>query len=155
VEKGYDGFFLDTLDTVEALLHADAARYEGADAAMAQLVADLRYEYPKAALLANRGFRLMERIAPHVDGVLVEGVRLTYDFEAKKSRPLTPDETAWMDAQLNKARSLGLPVFALDYVEPWDAERGRGAADALRRAGCRPFVSVLKLDRLPGQGETP
>lgn len=155
IDRGYDGFMLDTLDTVESLMQTDAKRFAGVATGMARIVSALRAEYPDAVLLANRGFSMLPQTAPYIDGLLVEGVRSTYDFAAKKSRDLKPDEIAWMDAQLGKARGLGLPIFALDYVEPPDPEHAAEVEERLRQAGCRPLVSVIKLNAFPGQVESP
>lgn len=152
---GYDGFMLDTVDTIETLKQSDPEKFRGVDNGMAKLVADLRAEYPAAVLLPNRGFSILERIGPHVNGILVEGVRSTYDFKAKRSRDLNADEIEWIEAQLDKARLLGLPVFALDYVDPPSPERAERAASELRRAGYRPFISVVKLNTFPGEALKP
>jgi len=155
VERGYDGFFLDTLDTAEVLLQADGKRFAGVEEGLVRLVAELRREYPGAVIVANRGFSVLDGTAPLLDGLMVEGVRSTYDFEAKRSRRLSADEIAWMDARLAEVKRHGLPVFALDYVEPPDADTGRRVEAELRRIGCRPFVSVVKLDTFPGERKGP
>ncbi len=149
---GYDGLMLDTLDTVATLMAQDPARFAGVDAGMAAIIAALRQAYPRAIIVANRGFDLLPAMAPDIDGVLIEGVRSQYDFEQRKSRLLNAGDREWMDAQLAAVRQLGLPVLALDYVDPPDPAAATAVMQQLRDLGCIPCVSTVGLDTFPAAG---
>ena len=151
LEKGYDGFMLDTLDTVEALVSEEAFRYEGAASAMARLVRELRRTYPDAVIVANGGLAIFPGIADYLDGVIYEGVQWTYDFEKEEYRARTDSERAWIEERLQRVRDADLPIFALDYVDPEKPEKARKVAEELRREGYRPFISGVNLDSYPGQ----
>lgn len=148
---GYDGFLLDTLDTVDELIHRDLLAYEGAAGAMVRLVAELRRAYPDAVLIVNGGFSILKGTAPYVDGVVFEGVLATYDPQTKKYRDRTAEEKEFIGARLQGARGLGLPVFALEYVDPKNHARIRKLEAALREKGFLPFFSVRELDFYPGR----
>ncbi len=96
-----DGLMLDTLDTA------------GTEATLA-LVQTLRTAFPKATLLANRGFGLLPGLARLVDGVLFEGFSTThtpaYAALDKQGRTYTAH---W----LKELRAQGLSVCALDYTD--------------------------------------
>ncbi len=99
--KHADGLMLDTLDSA------------GAEATLA-LVQTLRTAFPKATLLANRGFGLLPGLARLVNGVLFEGFSTThtpaYAALDKVGRTYTAH---W----LKEVRATGLSVCALDYAD--------------------------------------
>jgi len=151
LEKGYDGFMLDTLDTAEALVSEEALRYEGSASAMVRLVGELRQKYPEAVIVANGGLAIFPGISGYIDGVIYEGVRWTYDFATEEYRPRTQSEIEWIEERLQRVRNAGLPIFALDYVDPKKPEKAEEVAKALRKAGYRPFVSGVNLNSYPGE----
>lgn len=150
-QKGYDGFMLDTLDTVEALVSREPLRYEGAAGAMVRLVRELRRQYPDAVIVANGGLAIFPGIADRIDGVIYEGVTWTYDFESHTYRARTPGERARIENRLERVRRAGLPIYALDYVNPQNGDRAERVRKTLRQEGFRPFVTGVNLDWYPGQ----
>jgi len=151
IAKGYDGFLLDTLDTVDFLLDQHPLRYEGAARGMVGIVRDLRRRYPQAVIVANGGFSFIEGFAPYVNAVMLEGVRSTWAGAEKHARRRRPDETAWIDARLRRAKALGLPVLALEYVDRNDAKAAAEVEREVRALGCIPFLGQKHLDWFPGR----
>ncbi len=137
--KGYDGFLLDTLDSI-----APADR----PAAVA-LVKRLRGLKPTGMIIANRGFDLLSDFDSMVDGVLAESVFGTFDFEQKVYRAVAPSETTQL---INRLRSLaqgGLKVYVLDYADPRDEKGAYRMAEQIQTEGWSAFVSTPAL-----QGES-
>lgn len=145
VEAGYDGFMLDTVDTVAMLLHEDSVKYAGVEQGMADLIIRLRKAYPDMIILPNRGWETLPLTQNAVDGLLVESVRSMYDFRRSRSRRLTHDERAWIDNRLNAPALQGLPVFALDYVDPPNPLEAESVFRELQALGYRPLISTLDL----------
>ena len=142
---GYDGFMLDTLDTAEMLLELDPTGFAGVREGMADIIRALRRKFPDKIIIANRGLQIIPLAADALDGVLVEDVRSMYDFKLKASRRLTPNEQEWIDNQLFNISLLGLPVFALDYVDPPDPLQAKAVFTELKQAGFHPFISTVDL----------
>ena len=61
--RGFDGFFLDTLDSI----------WESDRAAGIELLRQLRAAYPEPKIVANRGFDLLSDLQEIVDGVCLSG----------------------------------------------------------------------------------
>lgn len=61
--RGFDGFFLDTLDSI----------WESDRAAGIELLRQLRAAHPEAKIVANRGFDLLSVLQGIVDGVCLSG----------------------------------------------------------------------------------
>lgn len=147
-EKGFHGFFLDTLDNPPHLEREDPKRFQGMNAAAIQLVKSLRARFPKAKIMLNRAFELQLALAQDVDFLLGESVRARY-FEDRKAYDLTP-EAEYRDyvAKLKaaKARNPRLQVMTLDYWSPDDPAGIKRLYAAQRAQGFAPYVATPALD---------
>jgi len=144
--RGFDGLFLDTLDTAEVLEEEDQVRYGGSIREMAELVKALRGKYPTAVLLPNNAFRVLEHMASAVDGVVAESVFATYDFSTKRYHRVADAPKKYKLALLTDVqRRHRLPVFTIEYAPPSEAELAAYAASASRAAGFIPYVTTIDL----------
>ena len=133
--KGYDGFFLDTLDSVDSQDHD----------ALIRLVSRLRELAPDGVIIANRGFSLLGAMQDLVDGVLVESVFGTVDLATDTYRAVPQQQTEVLLAELKKWERAGLDVFVLDYADPQDKARAREISDLIQAQGWSAFVSTPDL----------
>lgn len=146
--KGYDGFFLDTLD-VAAYLENEHQR-PGARDAMVSLLRDLHARFPEAYLVANGGHALLPDAAPALSALATESVFTAYQFEPAAYRWREPAAAAQRATELQalKAR-YRLPVLVIEYVDPKNRDMARSAVDKVHAAGFVPFVSDIGLT-MPG-----
>lgn len=84
LKKGYDGLFLDTVDTASYLEEKDVQKFRGAKEAMVQFVKNLRKKYPHMAIYPNMGLNLLEKYGREIDGIVVEDL---YDPQYKEETP--------------------------------------------------------------------
>ncbi len=144
-EEGYDGIFLDTIDTAQ--LYPETA--DG----MVQLVADLREALPDSPIILNQGFKLFDRLAPMADGLMLESFTATYDFEAAEYKLNSP---ASLDAHTRNVNATlqpvlvdyPMPIFVLDYARATDRENIRIAADRAATFGYQFASSSIYLDEV-------
>jgi len=144
--KGFDGFFLDTLDSAERLSSESPEKARSYHQALVKLIKELRAKYPDAKIVINRGFELLDEIAADINGVLVESVFQTFDPATKRYRTMSRDDTAWLERRIRSVQMLQLPVFAVDYVQPDQKELARETAKKLSDLGCIPFVTTHDLN---------
>lgn len=145
-KAGYRGFFLDTLDSHLVVAKDEPARVR-ARAGIAALIAEVKKRHPDARLLANRGFELLDAIAPHLEGLVVESLFETHTGAGKGYAPVAPTETAALRARIDAARTKhGLPVVVIDYVDPRDKPLRRAAAKRIADAGYEPWIATPTLD---------
>lgn len=140
IDAGYDGLFLDTVDTAEL--------YPDTEAAMIGLIRRLRDAFPDHLLIQNRGLTLLDRTAAYVDADMIEDLTTSYDFDRKAYIRIEPD-TETLDRLHTLQRKAGLVVLALDYAAADDAETACSAVRSARAEGFIPAVSVILLDDLP------
>ncbi len=148
IGKGFNGLFLDTIDTAEYLEKwHPGEKVPGAQAGLIELVKQIRKKYPHIYLVANRGFSMLDQLGPYLDGLVAESVFTTVDFGEHRTvmRPKNQYESNLI--QLRAARKkFKLLVFTLDYV---DAGLERQIPDIIamaRAEGFLPFISTPQLD---------
>ena len=155
VARGFDGFFLDTLDAIELAASAvdpasapapNPARLAALRAGLVSLVRRLHAAFPTQRIIINRGFPSFDELRDSIDGVLVESLFESHDFVTKTSRAVPPADSAALLVQLHRIAAAGRQVYVLDYTDPTDAPRATAAADRIRALGFHAFVSTPTLD---------
>jgi polysaccharide biosynthesis protein PelA len=147
-ERGYRGFFFDTLDSFE--LHAKTPAARAAQVAgMVRVVEAMKRAFPGAELVLNRGFELLPAVKQHVKAVAAESIYAGWDPVGKNYRDVP---AAWREPLLEKLRIVRdthqLPVIAIDYVPPGDRVRARETAERIKALGFIPWVANPSLDML-------
>lgn len=142
-EYGFDGIFLDTLDTATARPHTKPG--------MIQLVADLREALPDAPIILNQGFSMLPELAPLADGLMLESFTATYDFDSKTYMMNYPQSIDW---HLGRVQNEILPVIdkhplkvlVLDYAPEDAVERIQEAANRAATFGFLFAAAPIFLD---------
>ncbi len=146
-EKGWRGFFIDTLDSYQLFAKTDAERAAQVQALTGTLQ-ELKRRYPQARLMLNRGFELLPALAPITYAVAAESLYRGYDG-GQRYRPVPEQDRAWLQAQLQTVREqYHLPVIVIDYVDPNQPQArdiARATADRIRAQGFIPWVADGEL----------
>lgn len=143
VAKGYDGFFLDTLDSVD---HEGIRDKGQARRAMTSIVRALHERWPKLRLVVNRGFGMLAELAPSLSGVLVESVYQSFDPTTKHYQAVAAEGSHWVEARIREAQALGLTVYAVDYVPPTQRLLAEETVKRLRALHCVPLITTPGLN---------
>jgi uncharacterized protein (TIGR01370 family) len=142
VKKGFDGVFLDTVDTVDA--------YPQTKQGMIDLIGKLRKAYPDKLLVQNRGFTVIDQVQSEIDALMFEDLITSYDFTNKEYIYADNSYTAEQMSALSKKS--GLPILALDYAPPDNPAMAYKSIEAAKHYGFIPAVSVINLDDIPDYG---
>jgi polysaccharide biosynthesis protein PelA len=133
LDMGFQGLFLDTLDSSD----------ETDQLALAKLIIKLRARFPNIALVVNRGFRVLSRVAPIVDGALFEGLSTTWQMQSsgnptylRLENPMKAANLEVAAAMVSWAERYGFACWALDYEDNPELK-----AFAQREAKALGFVS--------------
>jgi len=146
VEKGFDGFFLDTVDSLAHLIHQEPERSKEYRAALIALVKSLKQAYPEKQILMNRGFSLLPDLGGAIDGLVVESVFQTYEFVERRYAPTRASDTAQLVKWIKEVRGGGMPVAVIDYVNPGDAPLAEQTARRIAALDCDAFVTTPALN---------
>ncbi|MBI1281010.1 MAG: hypothetical protein GC179_22990 [Anaerolineaceae bacterium] len=142
IKKGFDGVFLDTVDTVD--------QFPQTKQGMIDLIDKLRTAYPDALLVQNRGFSVIEQVQPEIDALMFEDLITSYNFTNKEYIYADNSYTAEQMAALSKRT--GLPILALDYAPLDNSAMAYKSIEAAKKYGFIPAVSVINLDDIPDYG---
>ncbi|WP_374296702.1 endo alpha-1,4 polygalactosaminidase [Sphingomonas sp.] len=147
---GYDGIFIDTMDSIEAMERQDPVRNKGMVAAGAAMIAALRARFPAMRIMLNRGYAMLPEVATKVDIVLGEAMASRWNFTTKRYELLSDSDWSWQAERLRAARASNpdLVLATLDYWDPAAEAQVAKLYARERAAGFQPYVATLALDRL-------
>jgi len=147
-KQGYDGLFMDTLDSFQLLAKTDEARHRQANA-LADLLRNIRKEYPQMKLVANRGFDVMPQVAPLLDAVLAESLYASWDNAHQVFKPTPASDTEWLLKKLKGIQTqFGMEIIVLDYLPPTQRAAAHKLAKRIQAQGFVPWISVAALDSM-------
>lgn len=155
--RGFDGFFLDTVDSALNLEQQDPQKYKGMRAGVIQLIQRLHHKFPQAKLLMNGALGLVADLQAEVQMVAVESSLTDWNFQTKTPSWRKPDDRTWALNQMHKAKAANphLQIFTLDY---WNAADKPGVAaiyQQQRADGFIPYVATIGLDRIVPEPKVP
>ncbi|MFT4242906.1 MAG: bifunctional glycoside hydrolase 114/ polysaccharide deacetylase family protein [Acidovorax sp.] len=143
-QRGYRGFFLDTLDSYRLAAQFDeAAQQDG----LVRVIETLHARFPGIQLIQNRGFDIVPRVKDKIRMVAAESLFRSWNAKARRYEEVSAADREWLLGQLRTIRDQhGLPVLAIDYVPPHDRALTRQTAADIAALGFTPYVADAKLE---------
>ncbi|MBV8271713.1 MAG: bifunctional glycoside hydrolase 114/ polysaccharide deacetylase family protein [Cupriavidus sp.] len=140
-ERGFRGFFLDTLDSYQLVAKTDAERARQ-EAGMVRVIQAIKTRYPEARLIFNRGFEILPQVHQWVEAVAFESLYRGWDQGKGRYVDVTENDRNWLLDQARTVREqYGLPVVSIDYCPPADRRCARDTARRIRALGVLPYVT--------------
>lgn len=143
--KGFQGFFLDTVDSVELLGRALPGRAREFQAAAIDLIRSLKAAHPQMRIIINRGFSLVPSVRDQISGVMIESVYQSFDLKTKTYKAVPAADTQYLLNEAAKIKNAGLDVYILDYVRPGLRTLARNTSDKINALGYSAFISTPEL----------
>jgi len=137
-KMGYRNFFLDTLDSY--LRIKDKKLKERAKRGAVEFIKSLRAKYPKAKIIVNRGFEILDKIYKYIDAVVAESLIAGYDHSKKRYIDVPKKDREWILYHLNRAKKFGLDIISIDYSNQ-DTKKREEIAKKIRALGVIPYVT--------------
>ena len=150
LQQGFSGLMLDTVDDAEYLETLDPVRNRGMRDAALRLIREIRKTYPQVRIILNRGFFLLDAVAPSIQYVLAESLMSRYDFQTGTYRHVRKADYIEAVRLLHAAqqRHPALRVLTLDYWWPTQAAKVQAIYELERRNGFVPYVATVELDQI-------
>ena len=147
-EKGYRGFFLDTLDSYQLVASEGDARAQQREG-LAALINAIAERYPQARFIFNRGFELVPLVQANVDAVAAESLYQRW-LPARDEYQAVPEaDREWLLGQFKQMRdTYDVSTIAIDYAAPADRDEARQLAKKIARHEVIPWVSNPALDMM-------
>lgn len=143
---GYRGFFLDTLDSYQ--LVQDKQRHPALQAGLVEVIRSIKQRHPDARLVLNRGFEILDQIKELTLAVAAESLFQNFDPSTGAYGEVKESDRQWLLERFAEVRRAGLPVIAIDYVDPKDRDLARKTAEKIMSFGFTPWVTDKDLASL-------
>ena len=145
-KAGYRGFFLDTLDSYQ--LVKDKKRHPALESGLVQIIRSIKQRHPEARLILNRGFEVFDRVHDVAFAVAAESLFQKFDPITGGYGEVKEHDRQWLLGKFAQVKKAGLPVIAIDYVEPKYRELARKIAEKIKTLGFIPWVTDKDLASL-------
>lgn len=140
-ERGFRGFFLDTLDSYQLAARTDAERARQ-EAGLVRVIRAIKARYPDARLVFNRGFEILPQVHDLAYAVAFESLFRGWNQAQGRYVDVPQADRDWLLAQVRTIREqYRLPVIAIDYCPPADRRCARETAQRIRAMGITPYVA--------------
>lgn len=147
-EKGYQGIFLDTLDSFN-LFAKDEASKQRQIKGLIRLLSRIREKHPKIKLFANRGFEVMPQVGKLFDAVVAESLYASWDNTKKVYKEVKAEDSQWLLGKLKQLQEeLALTVIIIDYVDPSDTKEAKAIAKKIQKHDFIPWIAAPALDNI-------
>lgn len=144
--RGFDGLFLDTLDSYTAL-PLEPEQIAAQREALAELVERIHAVFPGGKLIFNRGFEILDKAGKHAAAVAAESLLYGWDQVNRVYREVPEEDFKWLKARLDEVReAYGIPAIVIDYLPPSRRELAREAAKRVMSYGFIPWIATPGLD---------
>ena len=145
-ERGYRGFFLDTLDSYRLAARFDEqAQQQG----LVRVIETLHQRFPGIRLILNRGFDILPRVRGKVEMVAAESLYRRWNPTSRSYEEVPEQDRQWLLGQLRTVQQRDdLPALVIDYVAPHDRALARSTAQKILRDGFIPWVTDARLSTI-------
>lgn len=145
--KGFDGFFLDTIDAVAPYTERSNLEEE-----MLSVIEGLRSRFPKSLIIQNAGLFLLDRSQKYIDAVAIEDIASSYDFKNNEYKVLNASDFEERIRLIKHYQELsGLPFLIIDFAD--SAPQVEKVRQKLEPLNIPYFISSIALDTLPANPE--
>ena len=143
--QGYQGLFLDTLDSFQLLPEAERpAQLAG----LKQLIERLHSELPAMKLFFNRGFEVIDELSWKPAAVAAESLYAGWNQALETYGEVSAADQEWLRKKLAGLQQRDIPVVVIDYLPPERRDEARQLAKRLSAEGYIPWISTPALDYL-------
>jgi uncharacterized protein (TIGR01370 family) len=147
-ERGYRGFFLDTLDSYQ-LMSQDPAIRLAQQQGLIDIIRAMHTRFPEVKLILNRGFELFPEVANYAVAVAAESLFQRWNATTRSYVEVPEPDRVWLLGKLNQIHDqYGLQIISIDYVSPKQRELARDVAEQITALGFTPWVSNPSMDML-------
>ncbi len=142
LSRGFQGLFLDNLDVVD--------EYPWMARCVTALVEHLRETHPSALIVVNRGFSIIDGVAPYINAVLVEDFPTYYNATLGEYLAWSGEQLEWYLAVIKHLEALreryGLGIYLLAYWNTTSPGAAETICSILDRLGLHLPVYIAGYD---------
>lgn len=138
---GFDGLFLDTLDSYTL---SPPPLHDNQRSALTQIINNIAKRSP--TLLLNRGFELLPALNFTPAAIVAESLYAGFNAQQQGYVEQSAEDTAWLMQRLQDVRQQGIEVIVIDY-RPDDINDRITAARQIATLGFTPYIADGLLEQ--------
>lgn len=150
IRQGFNGIFIDTLDSSLYLEDINPDKCKGMKEAAIHLIMAIRLNYPELKIMLNRAYAILPEAAKYINMELAESLYTDYIFE-KKTYGFTPEADYLEQLRILKEvrkNNPSLKIYSLDYWDKKDLQQIRKIYEIEKGNGFIPYVATVTLDEI-------
>ena len=146
VAHGYSGVFLDTMDSYQ-LFSDTPQQKQQQEQGLSNLLYRIKRQHPNLRLIANRGFEIIDQIAPYLEGIAAESLYSGWNNEAQRYVDVPEADRQWLTTTLTRIKQQHqLDIIVIDYLPPAERSKAREVAARITAEGFIPWIANPSLD---------
>ena len=149
-EQGFDGIFLDTMDSYQV---APRELWPDQQEALTALIRE--FHQMGLSVLINRGFEVLPEISRLVDGMVVESLFQGWDQGKQRYEPVPAETRQQLLERLAEAKQFRFPIYIVDYVPSQSWQLAIETARKITELGFTPWVTTSHLHGLGVSNKIP
>ena len=102
--RGYNGLFLDTMDSYQLYAKTPEQKQQQ-EQGLGNLLYRIKRQHPNLRLIANRGFEIINQIAPYLEGIAAESLYYGWDNTAQKYVAVPENDRQWLHTTLSRIKA--------------------------------------------------
>jgi hypothetical protein len=147
-QQGYQGFFLDTMDSYQRATNT-ASGLSSQQLGIITLIRAMKQQFSGVALLYNRGFEVLDEVANLADGVVAESLFSGWNPTTSRYQEVPVNDREWLLNKLTTVRDkYQLPVTVIDYLPSGQRPQAIKTAKKIADFGFTPWVSSMELNSM-------
>lgn len=133
---GFDGLFLDTLDSYQMATSVANTKQQQALVAVINQLSTIH-----SKLLLNRGFELVSQLDNKPSAVIAESLYWGYESKSGNYYKVKTKDSMWLSTKLNEIQALNIEIIVIDYLDGQDRIKQQAQAKQILKQGYTPYVS--------------
>jgi hypothetical protein len=145
IKEGFNNFFFDTLDSYN-IYSKSAKEKKASQKELAHFINEFHKRYPKAKLILNRGFEVLDRVHNSINAVLFESYYKGLGGDKLSYKDVTQKDREWLDTKIAKIKSYHIDVISVEYLHENELSfKAKDIVKKLKVKGIIPYVSNRDL----------
>jgi len=146
-KQGFDGIFIDTIDTAQYL--ENDKKIPGSIQGAILLLKAVREHYPKLIMVLNNGLFLLDDVGNDIDALVIEDIYTLYDFKKKTYNVAT---TKWTTERIQPVlkfqKKFEKPILPLEYLDKNDKKAIKKIAKMAKKDDFIPYIADIHLQTI-------
>ncbi|PSW20258.1 RNA-binding protein [Photobacterium sanctipauli] len=140
MSKGFDGLFLDTLDSYTLFAKNETTKRQQ-QKSLAHILTEFHQLKSKPKLIFNRGFEVVHQLGFKPEALVAESLYHRYDPLSNSYHDVIATDTEWLTGKLNDVKQKGIEAIVIDYLPGSNRDAQQRAAQRLLDEGYTPYIS--------------